>query len=86
MDTLVATVPPELESRPRSPFESSLMGEVRCVCGTCDLKPIDTCGCEFAAKMLAEVLAELDKHDLSTETARSGRRPSRPPQERHLHP
>jgi cytochrome c-type biogenesis protein CcmH/NrfF len=68
-DTATAS-PPEFESRPRSPFENSLMGELRCTCGTCGLQPINTCGCEFAAKMRAEVLADLDKHDLSTETGR----------------
>jgi hypothetical protein len=67
-----AIPPPELENRPRSPFEDSLMGELTCACGTesCGFKPINTCGCEFAAKMRAEVLAELDAHDVSTETGR----------------
>ena len=46
------------------------MGEIGCVCGTCELEPIDTCRCELAAKMRAELLAELDKYDLSTETGR----------------
>lgn len=62
--------PPEFESRPRSDFENSLMGDLACTCGTCGLEPINTCGCEFAAKMRAEARAELDTHDLSTETGR----------------
>lgn len=62
--------PPELESRPRSEFEKSLMSELACTCGTCDLEPIDTCRCEFAAKMRGELLDELDRHDLSTEATR----------------
>jgi cytochrome c-type biogenesis protein CcmH/NrfF len=66
----VAVPLPELENRPRSDFESSLMGEIGCMCGDCERKPINTCGCEFAAKMRAEVLAELDRHDLSTEAGR----------------
>lgn len=62
--------PPELENRPRSDFEKSLMSELACTCGTCDLEPIDTCRCEFAAKMRGELLDELDKQDLSTEATR----------------
>jgi cytochrome c-type biogenesis protein CcmH/NrfF len=65
-----AIPPPELENRPRSDFENSLMGELGCMCPTCALEPINTCACEFAAKMRAEVLAELDTHDVSTETGR----------------
>jgi hypothetical protein len=64
------TSPPELGSRPRSEFESSLMRELACTCGTCKLEPIDTCRCEFAAKMRGEVLAQLDGLDVATETAR----------------
>lgn len=67
---VLAIPPPELENRPRSHFENSLMGEIGCMCGTCKLDPINTCNCEFAAKMRGEVLAELDEHDLSTETGR----------------
>jgi cytochrome c-type biogenesis protein CcmH/NrfF len=67
---VLAIPPPELENRPRSHFEDSLMGELGCMCGTCELEPINTCACKFAAKMRAEVLAELDKQDLSTETGR----------------
>jgi cytochrome c-type biogenesis protein CcmH/NrfF len=70
-DLSAAAVPPaELEHRPRSDFENSLMGELGCTCGTCGLEPINTCGCDFAAKMRGEVLAELDTHDVSTETGR----------------
>jgi hypothetical protein len=61
---------PELESRPRSTFENSLMRELACTCGTCKLEPIDTCRCDFAAKMRGEVLAQLDGLDVSTEEAR----------------
>ena len=43
------------------------MGELACKCETCDRKPINTCECKFAAKMRAEVLEELDTHDVSTE-------------------
>ena len=62
--------PPELENRPRSNFETSLMRELTCTCGTCKLEPIDTCRCEFAAKMRGEVLAQLDGLEVSTEAAR----------------
>jgi cytochrome c-type biogenesis protein CcmH/NrfF len=62
--------PPEFEYRPRSDFENALMGELSCTCGTCELEPINTCKCKVAAKMRAEVLDELDTHDLSTETGR----------------
>jgi cytochrome c-type biogenesis protein CcmH/NrfF len=68
--TVGFTSPPELESRPRSEFQSSLMHELACTCGTCKLEPIDTCRCEFAAKMRAEVLAQLDGLDVSTDEAR----------------
>jgi hypothetical protein len=72
LSTTVIPEPAELENRPRSAFENSLMGEFSCACGSesCGLEPINTCGCEFAAKMRAEVLAELDKHDVSSETGR----------------
>ncbi|SRR6266545_3300881 len=62
--------PPELENRPRSNFENSLMRELACTCGTCKLEPIDSCRCEFAAKMRGEVLAQLDGLEVSTEAAR----------------
>jgi hypothetical protein len=62
--------PSELESRPRSELERSLMGEIACTCGTCGLEPISTCRCEFAAKVRAEVQEELDRQDVSTEAAR----------------
>jgi cytochrome c-type biogenesis protein CcmH/NrfF len=68
--SLLAIPSPELENRPRSHFENLLMGELGCTCGTCELEPINTCRCKFAATMRAEVLAELDTHDLSTETGR----------------
>lgn len=64
--------PPELENRPRSELERSLMRDLACTCGTCDLEPIETCRCAFAAKMRGEVLDELDAHDLSTEASRRG--------------
>jgi cytochrome c-type biogenesis protein CcmH/NrfF len=46
------------------------MHEIGCMCETCKLDPINTCNCEFAAKMRGEVRAELDTHDVSTETGR----------------
>jgi hypothetical protein len=67
---LLAIPPPELENRPRSHFENSLMGEIGCMCETCELEPINACHCEFAARMRGEVLAELDTYDVSTETGR----------------
>src|SRR5579859_5187444 len=62
--------PSELENRPRSSFESSLMRELACTCGTCQLERIDSCRCAFAARMRGEVLAQLDGLDVSTEGAR----------------
>jgi hypothetical protein len=61
---------PELENRPRSDFENSVMSELACTCGDCKLELINACRCEFAAKLRGEVLAQLDGMDLSTEDAR----------------
>jgi cytochrome c-type biogenesis protein CcmH/NrfF len=61
---------PELENRPRSDFENSVMGKLACTCGDCRLERINACRCEFAAKMRGEVSAQLDGLDLATETAR----------------
>jgi hypothetical protein len=61
---------PELENRPRSDFENSVMSELACTCGTCKLELINACRCDFAAKMRGEVLAQLGGLDLSTEAAR----------------
>src|SRR6266481_10058995 len=60
----------ELQNRPRSDFENSLMGELSCTCGSCKLEPINTCRCDFAAKMRGEVRAQLDGLDRSTEATR----------------
>ena len=68
--TVAFASPPELENRPRSNFENSLMREFACTCGTCKLEPIDSCRCEFAAKMRGEMLAQLDGLELSNEAAR----------------
>ena len=64
------TAPPEFENRPRSTFEDGLMGELACTCGTCELEPINTCRCDFAAEMRGEVRAQLDRFDLTTEAGR----------------
>jgi hypothetical protein len=61
---------PELENRPRSDFENSVMSDLACTCGDCKLELINACRCEFAAKMRSDVLAQLDGLDLSTEAAR----------------
>lgn len=61
---------PELQNRPRSDFENSVMSELACTCGDCKLELINACRCEFAAKMRGDVLAQLDGLDLSTEAAR----------------
>jgi cytochrome c-type biogenesis protein CcmH/NrfF len=46
------------------------MSELACTCVTCKLELINTCRCDFAAKMRGEVLAQLDGLDLSTEATR----------------
>jgi len=46
------------------------MSEIACTCGDCKLEVINTCRCEFAAKMRGELLAQLDVLDLTTEAAR----------------
>ena len=46
------------------------MGELACTCGDCKLELINSCRCEFAAKMRGELLAQLEGLDLSTEAAR----------------
>jgi hypothetical protein len=66
----IGVAPPEFENRPRSPFENALMGEIACTCGTCGLEPVNTCACDFAAKVRGEVLAELDRHDTTTDAGR----------------
>ena len=65
------TAIPELENRPRSDFERSVMNELACTCGDCKLELITTCRCSFAAKMRGEVIAQLDELDLSTDAART---------------
>lgn len=62
---------PELENRPRSDFEKSVMGELACTCGDCKLEIITSCRCAFAAKMRGEAIAQLDGFDLSTEASRT---------------
>ncbi len=64
------TSPPEFENRPRSNFENALMGELACTCGSCDLEPINTCRCDFAAEMRGEVRKVLDGFDVTTEAGR----------------
>jgi hypothetical protein len=68
--TVMLPPTPELENRPRSAFENSLMGELACTCGTCKLEPINTCRCDFAARMRGEMLAQFDGLDVSKEAAR----------------
>jgi hypothetical protein len=37
---------PELENRPQSDFENSVMGKLACTCGDCRLERINACRCE----------------------------------------
>jgi hypothetical protein len=61
---------PQLQNRPRSDFENSLMREFACTCGDCKLEVINACRCRFAAKMRGELLTQLNELDLSTDAAR----------------
>lgn len=60
----------ELQNRPRSDFEKSLMTEFACTRGDCKLELINACRCSFAAKMRGELLTQLNELDLSTDGAR----------------
>jgi len=37
---------PSIENRPSGSFEERLMGELACVCGTCEREPILDCDCK----------------------------------------
>ncbi len=46
------------------------MGELACTCGSCELEPINTCRCDFAAEIRGEARKVLDGFDVTTDEGR----------------